>query len=80
MKVVGLIALGLVIGLVVASSYHQRFGSEQQRLAPVSGGSTEEMDALRAHVDQQIAAMDQRLSVLGSAVDDLSERLVACNN
>jgi hypothetical protein len=77
MKGIGLIVLGLVIGLVVAISFNQHFGSEQQRLAPVSGGSTEEMDALRAHVDQQMAAMDQRLSLLGSAVDDLSEQLAS---
>jgi membrane-associated protease RseP (regulator of RpoE activity) len=75
MKGFVLIVLGLLIGLVVAMSFNQDFGSEQQRLAPVSGGSIEDVDALRAHVDQQIAAIDQRLSVLGRAVDDLSEQL-----
>ena len=77
MKVFGLVVLGLVIGLVVAISFNQHIGSEHQRLTPFSGGSTEEVDALRAHVDQQIAAMDQRLSVLGSALDDLSEQLTS---
>ena len=75
MKGIGLIVLGLVIGLVVAITLNRHFGTDPQGLAPVSGGSTEEMDTLRAHVDQQMAAMDQRLSELGSAVDDLNEKL-----
>jgi hypothetical protein len=39
MKGIGLIVFGLVIGLVVAISFNQNFGSGQQRLAPVRGGS-----------------------------------------
>jgi TolA-binding protein len=77
MKGFVLIVLGLLIGLVVAMSFNQDFGSEQQRLAPVSGGSIEDVDALRAHVDQQIAALDNRLAQLGGAVDDLRERLAS---
>jgi polyhydroxyalkanoate synthesis regulator phasin len=76
-KEIGLIALGLVIGLIAAISFNQYFDSEQQRLAPAGGSSTDDMEALRRHVDQQMAALDQRLSVLGSAVDELSEQLVS---
>jgi TolA-binding protein len=75
MKALGLIVLGLVIGLAAALSFNQHFGSEQERLAPVNGGSTEEIDALRAQVEQQMAALDQRLSALGGAVDALREQL-----
>ena len=77
MKGIGLIVSGLVIGLVVAIAFNQKFGLEQQSLAPVRGSSTEEMDALRANVDQQLAGIDQRLSELSRAVDDLSEQLAS---
>lgn len=75
MKALGLMVLGLVIGLAAALSFNQHFGSEQDRLAPVNGGSAEEIEALRAEVEQQMAALDQRLSALGSAVDALKEQL-----
>jgi hypothetical protein len=77
MKGIGLIVSGLVIGLVVAIAFNQKFGSQQQSLAPVRGSSTEEMDALRANVDERLAGIDQQLSALSSAVDDLTEQLAS---
>jgi membrane-associated protease RseP (regulator of RpoE activity) len=77
MKGIGLIVLGLVIGLIAATSFNWHPGSEEQLLAPVSGGSTEQLEALRAHIDQQLTAVDERLSELGSAVENLSEQLAS---
>jgi hypothetical protein len=79
MKGLSFIVSGLVIGLVVAIAFNQKFGLEQQGLAPVRGSFTEEMDALRADVDQQLAGINQRLSALSSAVDDLTEQLASAD-
>lgn len=79
MKAIGLIVSGLLIGLVVAIVFNQRFGSDQQSIAPIRGSSTEEIDALRANVDQRLAGIDQQLSALSSAVDDLTEQLAAAD-
>jgi hypothetical protein len=77
MNRIGLIVFGLVIGMIVAFAFNQQFGLEPQRLASGGGSTTEEIDGLRAHVDQQIAALDNRLAQLGGAVDDLRERLAS---
>jgi hypothetical protein len=77
MKGIGLIVSGLVIGLIVSIAFNQRFSSEQKSVAPVPGGSTEEINVLRANVDQQLAGIKEQLATLSNAVDDLTEQLAS---